>query len=443
MKRRIALALAFILLNTSAHVYAAEPETAGPGTEGTEEEPGSEVDTDPAVESGPEASETEGTEEEPAPEADPVETADEEPVPESREIIVQVAMPADSKACLDPGNLSGRGQIFSDSYRVENHGNTDIVIQIKNIDIYYLSSEDVYELSREEVTDGPAAVKRLHVDMIWKNENEDAEKVLNISEGVADQEVLCLKAAEYDENGEFVSISDGGAGFFRFTGTVNPDPRLVWEDGEITVRFNYELIPVESEKTAEEGEKGEKEEDSGERADIPEAVQIPAEDSLLEKEELTVNEKDTNNEKYTDNMTDQEDAGNTNDPKPADGAESGENTEGADHTDETQSADDGEPGENAENMDSTEYTDETGSADNGAVTDDTADTDGEKQAEDTEAAGDPEYTDHLDHTENGTEEAGDLGLQKREDTGTSEDGQETADDERETEKSDTEQDPAA
>ncbi len=440
MKRRIALVLAFILLNIGAHVYAAEPDTAGPGTEGTEEEPGSEMDTDPAGKSGPEANETEGTEEEPVPEADPAEKADEEPAPESHEIIVQVAMPADSKACLDPGNLSGRGQIFSDSYRVENHGNTDIVIQIKNIDVYYLASEDVYELSREEVTDGPPTVKRLHVDMIWKNENEDTEKILNISEGVADQEVLCLKAAEYDENGEFVRISDGGAGFFRFTGTVNPDPRLVWEDGEITVRFNYELIPVESEKTAEEGER---EKDTEEKTDIPEAVRIPAEDSLLGKEEPAVDVKDTSDGKYTEEMTDKENPGNMDGPEPADGGGSGENTEGTDHTDEAESADDGEPGENAENMDSTEYTDETGSADNGEVTDDTADTDGEKQAEDTESAGDPEYTDHLDYTENGTEEAGGLGLQKREDTGTSEDGQETADDERETEKSDTEQDPAA
>ena len=119
MKRRIALVLAFILLNIGAHVYAAEPDTAGPGTEGTEEEPSSEMDTDPAGKSGPEANETEGTEEEPVPEADPAEKVDEEPAPESHEIIVQVAMPADSKACLDPGNLSGRGQIFSASYRVD------------------------------------------------------------------------------------------------------------------------------------------------------------------------------------------------------------------------------------------------------------------------------------------------------------------------------------
>ena len=96
--------------------------------------------------------------------------------------IYNVSFPTDSRVYLDPDNLSGRGQIFSDEFKVENYGNTDVTIKIKNIEVYYRSTEKVYELSGEEVTDGHPYVKKLNVDIVWKNEEENTEKVLNVIE---------------------------------------------------------------------------------------------------------------------------------------------------------------------------------------------------------------------------------------------------------------------
>lgn len=164
---------------------------------------------------------------------------------QDKEVFYQISLPADSKAYLDPGNLSGRGQIFSDSYKVENYGNTDIAVKIKNIDIYCQSSENIYEFSRDEIAESCPSVKKLQIEIIWKNESEDVETILNVCEDSPDEYVLFLKAANYDDNGEFISLAEGGIGSFCFTGTVNSNPDLIWEDGEITVSFNYEIVNME------------------------------------------------------------------------------------------------------------------------------------------------------------------------------------------------------
>lgn len=166
--------------------------------------------------------------------------------PEELNCIYNVSFPANTTAYFDPDNLSGKGQVFSNPYTVENYGNTDVAIKIKNIDIEYNSTETIYKFGEEEAEDSLSNVKRLHINMVWVNESENTEKVLKIMEGAPEEEVLVLRAAEYDEQGEFVSLREGGTGVFYFTGTVEASSGAVWEDGEITVRFDYEIVNAES-----------------------------------------------------------------------------------------------------------------------------------------------------------------------------------------------------
>lgn len=196
----------------------------------------------------------------------------EENIENSEEIVYSVLFPASIHAYLDPGNLSSRGQIFSEHYTVENYGNTDIAIKIKNIDIHCWSTEDIYEFSEEEVTDNHSRTKKLNVNMVWKNETENTKKILNVSSNTSEEYVIYLKAAEYDENGEYVSLNKGGIGEFYFTGTLNSNPNLEWEDGEITVNFDYEIINIKDlNKQEENSESVEGSEDNSEETVLEES----------------------------------------------------------------------------------------------------------------------------------------------------------------------------
>ena len=162
--------------------------------------------------------------------------------------IYSVSFPTRTMAYLDPGNLSGEGQIFSEQYIVENYGNTDVVVRINNIKIESYSPESIYEFSHDEIIDNQTEEKKLNVNMVWENDGDKSEKILNVIEGVADEDVLRLKAAEYDENGEFISLRESSRGRFYFTGTLNTNANIVWQEKDFSVRFNYELVYAQGEE---------------------------------------------------------------------------------------------------------------------------------------------------------------------------------------------------
>ena len=178
--------------------------------------------------------------------------------------VYNVSFPTSTKAYLDPENLSGKGQIFSEEYKVENYGNIDVAIQIKNIEVYYWGTEDIYEFA-EDTTDfstektsadfqkegfqvedsRPVGVKRLNVDIIWQNESERSRTVLDVTEGAPEEYVLSLKASSYDDEGNFLELNSGSTGGFYFTGTLDADPGADWSNGEVRVHFDYEIVSTE------------------------------------------------------------------------------------------------------------------------------------------------------------------------------------------------------
>lgn len=156
--------------------------------------------------------------------------------------VYNVAFPADTTAYFDPGNLSGRGQIFSDEFEIENYGNRDVAIQISGIEILYAQPEEAYQISAQDITDHRSETKSIHLEMVWKDAAGTVQKVLNIAEGAPEGSVLFLEASEYGADGEFIRLQDGSRGSFSFTGTLNANPDLEWADGEIILRFAYEIV---------------------------------------------------------------------------------------------------------------------------------------------------------------------------------------------------------
>lgn len=207
--------------------------------------------------------------------------------------IYNVSFPTNSKAYLDPENLSGKGQVFSEEFRVENYGNTDVTIKIKSIEVYFRQREEMYELSAGKVTDDYSDIKKLNVDVVWKNKN--TENVLNVVEGVSDEEILFLEAGEFDENGNFIDLKESSIGSFYFTGTLNSNPKLDWEDGEVTISFDYEIVNTE-EKNIEEIEE-ELEKNNVEQEEIIDEEEFK-EETIVEEEQIR--EKDEESEEEFD-----------------------------------------------------------------------------------------------------------------------------------------------
>jgi hypothetical protein len=215
--------------------------------------------------------------------------------------IFNVSLPASTNAYLDPGNLSGKGQIFSEQYIVENYGNTDVAIKIKNIEIHCNSTENQYEFSEDAITEDYSMVKKLNVELVWKNETEHTEKILKVIEGSPNEEILLLKAAEYDENNEFAALNPGSTGIFYFTGTMNANTNIEWKDGDIIVSFDYEIVCAEEAHTLEQIEDAE--EDTGTNTDEEQETQTKDIDSNTEEQETCVKDIDMSTEEEQETQT--------------------------------------------------------------------------------------------------------------------------------------------
>lgn len=156
--------------------------------------------------------------------------------------IIKISIPDKVKIWFDPYKLSGRGGIFSEKYEIANYGNEDIAVKIKSAHMVCSSLEDEYEFIKEGTVDIHSKKKAMHMNMVWVNESEHLEKVLNVSDGQIEEYVIYLKAAEYDKNGKFVKLNEGSKGEFFFEGELNSNPNVEWLDGKISVDYKYEIV---------------------------------------------------------------------------------------------------------------------------------------------------------------------------------------------------------
>lgn len=161
--------------------------------------------------------------------------------------ILKVSMPTKVMAYLDPGNISGKGGVYSDEYKVINYGNCDVAIKIKRINAYYRNGvTEMNESSRESVNEEISSGKEISIKMVWENDHENQEKVLNMTDGQLDEYVLYLKAAKYDEKGNFVKLNKGSEGTFYFSGALNSDSGTEWTEGDIGLKFSYVVTNLEA-----------------------------------------------------------------------------------------------------------------------------------------------------------------------------------------------------
>lgn len=167
---------------------------------------------------------------------------------EKNNTILKVEMPTSTRVHIDPENWSGKGQISSDSYQVINYGNTDVIIRIKNIKIIHRNEKEQVEFSEIPVLDDGSKEKKMNLNMVWGNRREENGRVLNVMDGKADADVICLEAAKYDGKGQFIELNKNSEGVFYFTGTVNPNPDIQWIDDEVSIDFDYQIVTVKDVK---------------------------------------------------------------------------------------------------------------------------------------------------------------------------------------------------
>ena len=180
--------------------------------------------------------------------ADEIEQPQDSKEESAEKFMTKVSVPTDVQIHFDPQNLFGKGQIFSEQYEFINYGREDIAVKIKGVDVSYPGQKKAYTFSDETIENNHSETKEMNIKMVWENKNEGLESVLNVEPGKADEYVIYLKGSSYNEKNEFIKLNKGSKGFFYFTGTLNSNPDLQWDDGGIMINYQYEIINGEEAK---------------------------------------------------------------------------------------------------------------------------------------------------------------------------------------------------
>jgi hypothetical protein len=157
-----------------------------------------------------------------------LEPAEEEPV------IISVKVPENLNFHIDPYNLAGRGQIYSDAKTIRNNGDTDIRITFTDFDVRFSNEEDFDPLTEpfDMPFDEAQRYNRKAIYITLDFGRSDMEPVV-ITGWDGEQPSVILSAEEVDSANSFVNLTLGG--------NLNPGPLNYWKNGDVSISIDYHI----------------------------------------------------------------------------------------------------------------------------------------------------------------------------------------------------------
>jgi hypothetical protein len=154
--------------------------------------------------------------------------------------IVSLIVPENLDFKIDPYNIAGRGQIYSDGKMVQNKGNSDILITFTGFEVLFSNDTQFDPLT--EPFDMPfeeaQKYERKAIYITLDFGRADTEPIV-ITGWDGEQPTVLLTTEESDAQNSFLNLTVGG--------NLNPGPLNSWKDGDVRIRITYQIEPLYSE----------------------------------------------------------------------------------------------------------------------------------------------------------------------------------------------------
>jgi|GEM_PF-6757299 len=155
--------------------------------------------------------------------------------------VISVQLPMSLDFTIDPFEVNGRGQIYSDEYTICNFGETDVILNIAEINVSFANDTDFEPLSQP--FNGTRGTDRKAIYLIIEFGQYFLQDVVLTDPSNPAQITVGLDAPDgYDDfYSEFA---------FRFSGSVNEHTPHEWRQGDVKVTMIYSLEAVYDEAYA-------------------------------------------------------------------------------------------------------------------------------------------------------------------------------------------------
>jgi hypothetical protein len=152
--------------------------------------------------------------------------------------LLDVVLPVTVSMTIDPYEINGRGQIFSDTYKFENLGNTDVKLTFTDMKVTFPNEKDFEALAQPFDIESKSDLKAIY--MVMNFGRDDIPPVVLTDEEREGQISIPMPSSKTDtDDNSFFSIS--------FSGNLNENPALCWRNGDvkINIQYNIETIPTD------------------------------------------------------------------------------------------------------------------------------------------------------------------------------------------------------
>jgi len=156
-----------------------------------------------------------------------------------------VALPVSLDFIIDPFELAGRGQVYSEPYEFINYGSADVILTITDVSVIFANDSDfeavAYPFGNEYVSEKKAICLLMNFG-----------KLPLPSVPITDEDWTPIALDLRSAGNEYDSFA------FSISGTINPFPEIEWCKGDVRIRLTYLIEPIvpfeDGEEFAEESE---------------------------------------------------------------------------------------------------------------------------------------------------------------------------------------------
>ena len=188
--------------------------------------------------------------------------------------VFNIIVPSSMSFVIDPFELAGRGQIYSEGFPIINCGETDVLLMIANIKAIFANDTDFEPLAEPYRNESLHAEKSVYLVLDF---GRDDTPPIVLTDSDADSSVYTILYAGQTDSACTLSVN----------GSVNPSPAEDWQAGDIKIQLTYLLEILFDESTSEEAaspEDTDEEEDSDNQEDAAESDETNDTDETGEPE---------------------------------------------------------------------------------------------------------------------------------------------------------------
>lgn len=180
---------------------------------------------------------------------------------DSDSTLVQIEVPSNISFILDPFELNSKGQIYSSVFDIVNKSDVDVEIEISDIKYIFSDGSECVASAAPIASSTDSDKKDIYLFLNWVDDvqadmrestssvgvshtAEDLDVVITAEEKVSPR-TFFLKAATYNSKNIQI-ISPASRISFCLDGSINSNPSIPWEKGDVKIELSYVCKAIEN-----------------------------------------------------------------------------------------------------------------------------------------------------------------------------------------------------